>query len=562
MTKKVIYCIIALLAAASLVLSSCGGAKPAATPTTQPGPGQTPGGVNKVVTIIFPQEFDTLGPLYTDMWFSWATWQLYLAWAWEFDQNNEPFPKLVTEIPSLENGGISADGTVITMHLRKDIKWSDNVPITADDFIFTWQMATSSKNTVSSAYPYDHISDVTAPDPHTVVITFTAPFAPWLASLWHGILPEHILGPIFTSDGTIDNADWLKNPTVGCGPFLLAEWESGSFARFVRNPNYWGTPAKVDEIFIRFVPDAQKEALLAGDADLGTYITYNDVPDLKAAGLSIVTESNGYNEGLFFLDDTSGKLGNPGLRDVNVRKAIALAIDRDAINRDLHFGLTNVPASFWDGLPYYNDPPLVNYPYDPEQAKSLLDAAGWVDSNGDGFREKDGVALELSYGTSISKDRQDTQAVIQQDLAAVGIKVDIQSLDADVFLATFGEGGPAAMGKIDIMEWSDGPVFPDADVYYWLCSEIPSNDNPQGSNWFYTCDQELNDLIALQSTQVDATTRQQTISKINQLFYDKVYWLGLWQDPDIYAVGPRLKGAKFSGVTPFFNVADWDIVNP
>ena len=560
--KTVLYPIFALLVVASLVLSSCGGEKPTAEATVQPVVTQPPTENKKVVTIIFPQEFDVLGPLYTDMWFAWATWQLYLAWAWEFDENNEPFPKLVTEIPSTDNGGITADGTVITMHLRNDIKWSDNAPITADDFIFTWEMAVSPQNTVSSAYPYDNISSVTAPDPLTVVITFTQPFAPWLASLWHGILPAHILRQVYEAEGTIDNADWLKNPTVGCGPYNFVEWESGSFARFVRNENYWGTPAKIDEIFIRFVPEAQKEALQAGDADLGTYISYSDVPALEASGLQIVTEPNGYNEGLFFLVDTSGKLGNPGLRDVNVRSAIAMAIDREAINRDLHFGLTNVPASFWDALPYYNNPALVNYPYDPEQAKALLDAAGWIDSNGDGMREKDGVELELSYGTSISKDRQDTQAVIQQDLLAVGIKVALQSLDADIFLATYGEGGPAATGQIDIMEWSDGPVFPDADIYYWLCSEIPSNDYPQGSNWFYTCDQELNDLIALQATQVDAAARQQTITQINQLFYDKVYWLGLWQDPDIYAVGPRLQGVKFSGVTPFFNVADWEIVNP
>ena len=560
--RKSLLIVVSLLVAASLVLSGCGGKTPAPTGTVQPAVTAVPSPAKKVVTIIFPQEFDTLGPLYTDMWFAWATWQLYLAWAWEFDENNEPFPKLVTEIPSADNGGISADGTVITMHLRDDIKWSDNVPITADDFIFTWQMAVSQQNTVSSAYPYDHIADVSAPDPQTVVITFAEPFAPWLATLWHGILPKHILQPIYDAEGTLDNADWLKNPTVGCGPFLLAEWQSGSFARFERNPNYWSTPAKIDEVFIRFVPEALKEALLAGDADLGTYIPYSDVPDLENAGLKIVTEPNGYNEGLFFLDDTSGKLGNPGLRDVNVRKAIVLAIDRDAINRDLHYGLTKVPASFWDALPYYNDPPLTNYPYDPGQAKALLDAAGWKDSNGDGTRDKDGVELVLQYGTSISKDRQDTQAVIQQDLAAVGIRVEIQSLDADIFLATYGEGGPAAKGQIDIMEWSDGPVFPDADIYYWLCSEIPSADNPQGSNWFYTCDQKLNDLVALQSTQVDANARQKTISQINQLFYDQIYWIGLWQDPDVYAVGPRLQGEKFSGVTPFFNIADWDIVNP
>lgn len=260
--------------------------------------------------------------------------------------------------------------------------------------------------------------------------------------------------------------------------------------------------------------------------------------------------------------DTSGNLGHPALRDVNVRKAIAMAIDRDAINRDLLLGLTQTPASFWDALPYYNDPPLTNYPYDPQDAKALLDQAGWTDSNGDGTRDKDSVELVLKYGTTIRDIRQDAQAVIQQQLATVGITVDLQSIDSDVFFASYGEGGPAATGKVDIMEWSDGPLFPDADIYYWLCSEIPSADYPSGTNWFYTCDEELDALIQQQATQVDAAARQQTISQINQLFYEKVYWLGLWQDPDVWAVGSRLTGVKFSGVTPLFNIVDWDITTP
>jgi ABC-type transport system substrate-binding protein len=172
------------------------------------------------------------------------------------------------------------------------------------------------------------------------------------------------------------------------------------------------------------------------------------------------------------------------------------------------------------------------------------------------------VELVLTYSTTIRDVRQEAQAVFQQQLAAVGIKVDIQSVDSDVYFATYGEGGPAATGKIDIMEWSDGPLWPDPDIYYWKCNEIPTADYPTGSNWFYTCDPELDALITLQSTQVDATARQETISKINQLFHDKVYWLGLWQDPDVWAVGPRLTGVKFSGVTPLFNIADWDITTP
>ena len=307
------------------------------------------------------------------------------------------------------------------------------------------------------------------------------------------------------------------------------------------------------------MPDdaAQVAALKAGDADLGTFIAYSDVPTLKDAGLNMVVEPSGYNEWMFFL--VNEDKGHPALLDVNVRKAIALAIDPSSINRDLHFGLTKTPASFWDALPYYNNPPLTPYPYDPEEAKRLLDQAGWVDSNGDGVREKDGVELEIVHATTIRKDRQDVQAVMQQHLAEVGIKLNIASVDDTLYFASYAEGGPAARGEYDIQEWSDGPLFPDPDLYYWLCSEIPTDEYPTGENWFYLCDEELDRLITLQSTQVDVIERQKTISQINQLFYDKVYIIGLWQDPDVYAVGSRLKNVKFSGVTMFYNIADWEL---
>jgi ABC-type transport system substrate-binding protein len=170
--------------------------------------------------------------------------------------------------------------------------------------------------------------------------------------------------------------------------------------------------------------------------------------------------------------------------------------------------------------------------------------------------------LELDHATTIRKDRQDVQAVMQQQLAAVGIKLNILSVDETLYFASYAEGGPAAKGEYDIMEWSDGPLFPDPDLYYWLCSEIPTDEYPSGENWFYLCDTELDRLITLQSSQVDVVERQKTISQINQLFYNKVYIIGLWQDPDVYAVGSRLKNAKFSGVTMFFNIGEWDLVEP
>lgn len=555
---KSIYAVLCLVIIASMLLAACGGTQTGTQPAaeTQPPP---PPAEKKIATFIYTQEFDYLSPLYTSMWFAWTTWQMYNHWAWEFDEKNEPFPRLVTEIPSTTNGGISEDGTVITMKLRDDLKWSDGTPLTADDFIFTWEMAVSPNNTVATTYPYDAIESVEAPDPQTVVVTFAEPFAPWLSALWHGILPAHILRPIYEAEGTIDNADWLRNPTVGCGPFNFVEWESGSFARFERNENYWGEPAKLDEIFIRFVPDdaSQVAALKAGDADIGYWPPYADIPGLEEAGLNIMVEPNGYGEWMFLM--VNEEKSHPALLDVRVRKAIAMAIDREGINRDLLLGLTKVPASFWDALPYYNSPPLENYPYDPDGAKALLDEAGWIDANGDGVREKDGVDLEIDHATTIKEQRQDAQAVMQQQLAAVGIKMNVHPVDDTLYFSSYAENGPAARGEFDIQEWSDGPLFPDPDLYYWLCDQIPTDENPVGENWFYICDEELDRLIKLQSTQVDQVERQKTISQINQLFYDKVYIIGLWQDPDIYVVSPRMKNLRFSGVTMFFNIAEWDM---
>ena len=573
--KKVVFQLITLVAILSMLMAACA-EEPAAVETEAPvveteAPAvetqevvpteepvvETP---NKVLTLIWTQEFDSLNPLYSNMWFSIVTQQIWLSWAWEFDQANTAFPKLVTELPSVENGGISEDGSVITMHLRDDLVWSDGTALTAEDFIFTWEMANAPTNTVASTYPYDNIESITAPDPQTVVITFFEPFAPWLATMWHGILPAHILRPVFDADGTIDNAEWNLAPTVGCGPYVFDTWESGSFAKFVRNENYWGDAPVLDEIYFLFVPDdaSQVAALLAEDGDIGTFIAVSDVPTLQDAGITIVTEPSGYNEGLFFL--VNEEIGHPALADVRVRQAIAMGIDRQAINNDLLLGLTSVPASFWDALPFYNDPPLENYPYDPAAAAALLDEAGWIDTTGEGIRDKDGIELELVYATTIREIRQDTQAVIQQQLGEIGIAIEIMSYDADIYFAGYGDG-PAASGEVDIMEWSDAPIFPDADIYYWLCSEIPSDDYPDGTNWFFLCDQELNDLIELQSTQVNATERQQTISQINQIFYEQVYWLGLWQDPDIWAVGPQVLNFQVSGVTPFYSIALWDLTD-
>jgi len=556
---------LSLLVLVSFLLAACAPAAPATQPATE-APGaetEAPPAEKKVVTFIWTQEFDTLNPLYTNMWFVSVLYPVYMCQAWWFDDQNSPIPNLVTEIPSGENGGISADGRTITLKLRDDIVWSDGTPITSADFKFTYDMLLADSNAVASRAPYDIIESLETPDERTVVATFTEPYAPWLSSLFSGssgisIVPAHVLQPAFEAEGTIDTAEWNTAPTVGCGPFVFDEWESGSFARFVANDNFWLGRPELDELFFQFVPDdaSMIAALVAGDGDVGTFFAYSDLPQLEEADIKIMNSFSGYNEGWYL--NLHPEKGNPALKDVRVRQALAYGFDRQTLVQDLLLDRTKVAATDWDNTPWV-DPTITPYPFDPDKAKALLKEAGWEDTNGDGTVDKDGVELVLKYGTTTREVRQDTQAVAQQDLAAVGIGIDLQAFDSDLFFSSYADDGPSANFSLDIIQYSDSPNFPDPDTSLWRCSEIPSDENPAGVNTSGMCDEKLEALFKKQESQVDFNERQQTFFEITRYIYDQAYWIGMWQDPDLFGFSDRMINVKMSGAIAFFNVAEWDV---
>ncbi|MBN1581366.1 MAG: transporter substrate-binding domain-containing protein [Anaerolineae bacterium] len=526
-----------------------------------------PSGEPKSVTMTFFEEPDSLNGMYTGMWFATLAIDLINPGLWYFDDNLEVALEMAAEMPSKANGLISENGLTIKIPINPKATWSDGTPVTAHDFVFTYEMIVEDKNiNVSSTWPYDtYVAAVTAEDDKTLVIEFSEPFAPWASTMFGFVLPKHILEPVFKAEGSIDNAEWNRNPTVVNGAFTLKEWEAGSHLIFEANANYWRGRPTIDQINILVVPDdeAQMAAIKTGDTDIGIFLSYSDIPTIEELdNAKYITVLSGYNESWFFnlnTDETAAANGHVALQDVRVRQAIAYAVDFQAICDELLYGGTNPPLTKWEET-VYQYPDANPYAYDPDMAKSLLDEAGWVDSNGDGTRDKDGVELVLRYSTTAGREiREQTQVVAQQYLTDIGIGIEILNYSSDILWNSFGEGGPIALGQFDIAQWSDRSNFPDPSESQWLCSEIPSDESPDGGNWYGICDEELDSLVRGQETEADLETRIKLFHDIGKVINEKVYWIGVWHDNDVWTLSNRLVNAKISGADPFWNAFEWDV---
>jgi peptide/nickel transport system substrate-binding protein len=509
-----------------------------------------------VITISFTQEPDSLNPMYSTQYFSGLARNLTLKGAWDYDDQLNLVPVLAKEIPSAANGGISADGKVITIKLREDAVWSDGTPITSDDFVFTAEMYASEKNAPLGRSPFNRFK-ASAPDKFTVVATFDDPYAPWPSSLFGAVLPAHILRPVFTEKGTLDGADWNSTPTVASGPFVLKEYQKGQFMLFERNDKYVLGAPKLDQVLLRFVADdaAQIAAVKAGDSDMAVFLAATDAVDLRDnAPVNIITVPSGYNEG-WFLNQNPDK-GHPALRNVNVRRAISFAVNREELTVGLLNGLFQPSKGFWDTTPFI-DPTLEAPVYDAEAAKKMLDEAGWRVGS-DGVREKDGVKLKLRYATNSRGLRKDAQRVIEEQLKQVGIAVELINHPNQGFLSSYADNGPIALGDWDIAQWSISPRYPDPDTSRFLISEIGTKDNDfVGANWAHIRDEALDKLMQEQRTTIDAEARMKLFHQISRIVREEVYWLPLWQDPDLWGVNKRISEIKLSGGTPWWNVHQW-----
>lgn len=538
------------------LLAACGPTQPQAAPAPAAEAAQE-AAAPKAVTISFFEEPDSLNFLYTQMWFANVAADLVMRGLWVYDDEERFVPELAAEVPSRENGGISEDGKTITVKLREGVRWHDGKPVTAADVRFTYDAIMNPNNTIDTRYPYeDYIESIDTPDDFTVVIHFKQPFAGWW-TMFPYVLPQHLLGDV----ESLDNAEFNRAP-VGFGPFKFKEWASGDHITLEKNPDYWQGAPKLDFVYIKIVPSSQAQmaAIQAGgQVDIGVFHSYDEVPVLQALGtVEVKAIEYAYNEHYFFNLDP--KTGHPAFQDARVRRAIAMSIDRAQITETLLQGLTQPARTFWDGTAYANQQiPLI--PYDPQAAAALLDEAGWIDHDGDGIRDKDGVKFSFVHRTTAGrKIREDAQVAVQQMLKDQGIDMVIENVPYDLFFEGYANGGPIYTGQYHMAGWSDGS-YPDPGTYsyYWLCDQIPSEEKPEGGNFQLYCNEELDRLLRAQDVTVDPAARRAIFDQIQQLMYDETIFVPMWNDPDLWSLNKRLVNVRIGGWTPFWNAHEWDV---
>ncbi len=472
--------------------------------------------------------------------------------------------RLAKEVPSLQNGGVSADGKTITYKLKEGLLWSDGKPVTCDDVKFTLQAIITPDVGVTSTTGYRDIDTVDCPDPLTVVVKFKTFFAPYL-TLFSNIVPRSAGDPK-------DMKNWAYNrKPIGTGPFKIDEWVADDHVTLSRNDNFRekGKPY-LDQIIIRIVPSSEValQLLTSGEIDIMWNNTEANIPELeKMQGVKISQPLGIGGERLFLnmaenKDPADPSKPHPILSDVRVRQALAFAIDKQRIIDKLLFGKAK-PGTSELNVGYFNCDGIQAYAYDPEKAKKLLDDDGWKPGP-DGIRVKDGQRLRLKYSTtSGNKLREDSQVLIVENWKAVGIDAFIENAPSSVVIGTWDAASPRRHGNFDIIMYTtNAGVDPHSQmVNLWASWQIPSEKNKGGTNYTRFSDPKADDILNKAAAEPDIAKRKAFYCQLAQMTYDQANMIYLYQRFAIDSYRDRIQGtvANNNWDNVGWNAANWSL---
>ena len=392
--------------------------------------------------------------------------ELTMAWLVRWDEHNQPYPELATEVPSTANGDVSADGRTITYHLRKGVVWSDGTPFTADDVVFSTKVVNTKANNEQTRL--DVISKVDEPDKYTVVYHLNKLYSPFVEAFFSSccanpsILPKHLLARY----PNINNIPYNDLP-VGIGPFKFSRWDRGKQVVLVANPLYWRGRPKLDEIVYNIMPN--RDALLAQVRAHKVDMWYQ----FGGAYLARIQAVNGYTvlkQPSYAYNHIDFNITHPVVADTIVRQALRLALDRPEILDKVAHGIGVVQDTATPiNAPYYVD--MGTTPYDPAKANALLDQAGWT-RGPDGVRAKNGVKFALNFAVvSGAPDTDRLVAFVAKDWQRVGVQVHVHHYSPSLYFAM----GPD--GVINGNRW-------DAIVFAWAADAMGDYSGYYGCNVF------------------------------------------------------------------------------
>lgn len=499
-----------------------------------------------------------------------------------FDEKGEVFPRLAESIPTVENGGISADLTTITWKLKPGLLWSDGTPVTSADAKFTWEYCTHPEGGCAQASRYVGVKSIDTPDPQTIVITFDGPKPNPYQAFVGGTSPILQAAQFANCLGAAASTCTEQNfKPIGTGPFMVTDFKVNDVVTLAANPNY-RDPAKpaFATMTLKGGGDAAAAAravLETGEFDYAwnTQINPEQQAQMSAAGKGVLLNGFGTlveriemnltnpDPALPEGERSTVKNPHPFLTDINVRKALSMAIDRQILV-DIGYGSAGRPTCNLVPAPeMFASDNTGCLKQDMEGAKALLEQSGWVDSDGDGIREKDGKPLKILYQTSTNPVRQDFQAVIKDWWTELGVDVELKNIDASVF---FGgdAGSPDTFQKFyaDVEMYANNFDGTDPEPYLaqYLCSKIPGPDNQwQGENINRFCDPAYDALVAELATTADMAKRAEIAKKLNDMLTkDSFVVVALVDRGRLSAASNTLGGVVLNTWdTELWNAQDW-----
>jgi len=427
----------------------------------------------------------------------------------------------------------SEDPQVVTYTINPDAVWSDGTPITVADLQAQWQ-ALNGSNTefnVASTTGYEEIASVEeGEDDRQAVVTFANQYADWQA-LYTPLYPAST-----NTDPAVFNTGWTTTIPVSAGPFQLDSIDTtAQTITLVPNPDWWGDAPILDRIIYRVIDlDAQIDALANGEidfidvaSDVNKYTRAQGIPDVE------LRRAGGPNFRHITINGTS-----PVLSDVNVRQALAKAIDRQTI-ADALLGPLGGDAQkldnhiFMSNQEGYQDNSGEVGTFDVDAANAQLDEAGWT-REGDGTRTKDGQELVIRFviPSAVATSQQEAE-LVQGMLSEVGAEVDIQTVPTSDFFESYVNTGDY---DFTVFSWlgTPFPISSGSSIY-----EQPEGENIQ-QNYARIGSQEIDDLYAQVVQELDVEKARETANEIDSLIWEEVHSLTLYQRPDLVAINNKV----------------------